>query len=221
MNLCLIYLLLNKSNGMIYVGQTWQSLQDRYNNGYGYLNCRYLNNAMQKYGKNDFEYRVLTVCGTQETADYWETYFINKFNSTDRTIGYNLREGGSNGKLSPETKRKISESLIGVNTWTKGREVSQETKDKHSQSMIGKNVGNVLTPETKEKISVSKIGKPSPNKGKVMSEEVRQKMSDSQRGNSNKKNKKVSEAGRSKMIKNGQRGKTWKLIDGKRIWQSK
>jgi group I intron endonuclease len=206
---------------MIYIGQTWNSLQDRYNNGYGYINCIYLNNAIQKYGKDNFGYQILTVCGTQETANYWETYFINKFNSVDRAIGYNLRHGGSNGKLSPETKRKISESLIGVNTWAKGREVSQETKNKQSQSMIGKNLWNILTDDTKNKISLSKIGKPSPNKGNVLSEESRQKMSKSQQGNSNKKGKKVSEEGRTKMVRNGHGGQTWKLIDGKRVWISK
>jgi hypothetical protein len=203
---------------MIYIGQTWKSLQNRFNNGYGYINCVHLNNAIKKYGKDNFEYKILTVCGTQETADYWENYFIERYSSRDPIIGYNIKEGGSNGKLSPETKKKISESLIGVNTWTKGRAISQEAKDKHSQSMIGKNVGNILTDETKMKISLSKVGKPSPNKGNIMSEESRRKMSKSQKGNSNKKGKKVSEAGRSKMVKSGQKNKTWKLIDGKRVW---
>lgn len=219
--MCLIYLLLNKYNGKIYIGQTWKSLQDRFNNGYGYINCVYLNNAIKKYGKDNFQYKILTVCGTQETANYWEDYFIERYGSRDAVIGYNIKEGGSNGRLSSQTIKKISKSLIGVNTWTKGRIVPQETKNRQSQSMIGKNVGNILTDETKKKISLSKIGKPSPNKGKVMSKETRQKMSTSQKGNSNKKNKIVSATGRAKMTKNSQKGKTWKLIDGKRVWQSK
>lgn len=206
---------------MIYIGQTWKSLLERFNNGYGYINCVYLNNAIKKYGKGNFEYKILTVCATQEVANYWENYFIIKFNSRDPNIGYNIKEGGSNGKLSLETKEKISQNLIGVNTWMRGKTLSQSTKDKMSKSMIGKNLGNVLSNKTKEKMSATKIGKPSPNKGKKMSEEARQNMAIAQIGNTNKKGKKVSEEGKANMTKNSHKGKTWILIDGKRVWISK
>ena len=37
-----------------------------------------------------------------------------------------------------ESKRKISKSMIGVNTWSRGRKISQETKDKISLAFSGK-----------------------------------------------------------------------------------
>jgi hypothetical protein len=218
---CTIYLLRNKYNNKVYVGQTWVSLPDRFNNGYGYINCSYLYNAIQKYGKDNFEYEVIAICSDQNIANYLEDCYINFYHSRDQTYGYNIKTGGSNGKLSEETKKKISESLMGVNTWTKGRPVSEETRRKHSQNMIGKNVGNILSDETKKKMSVARKGKPSPNKGKVMSAESKQKMSESQKCNHNKLGKKESEETKARKRKSGPKGKTWKIIDGKRVWISK
>ena len=215
---CTIYLLRNKCNNKIYIGQTWVSLQARFNNGYGYMNCYYLYNAIQKYGKDNFEYEVIAICSDQDTANYLEDYYINYYNGRDQKTGYNIKAGGSNGKLSEETKKKISESLMGVNTWTKGRPVSEETRQKHSRNMIGKNIGNILTEETKAKISLAKIGKPSPNKGKMMSNDTKQKMSEAQKGNHNKLGKKESKETRERKRKSSSKGKTWKIIDGKRVW---
>ena len=49
--------------------------------GWGYKSCRYLQFAIDKYGKDSFRYELLTVAHTQEIADYWEIYFIEKNNS--------------------------------------------------------------------------------------------------------------------------------------------
>lgn len=44
-------------------------------------------------------------------------------------------------KASTETKEKMSQSLKGLNTWTKGRVVSEETKNKISIGNLGKKRG--------------------------------------------------------------------------------
>lgn len=145
--LCLIYKLSNKINGKIYVGQTWKSLHSRWKNGAGYKNCIYLERAINKYGANNFTYEILTVCGTQKTADYWETYFIDRYHSLDRKIGYNIKSGGSTGKLSDETKKKLSDA----------------------------NIGKILTDEHKNKIGISNTGKKRSNKqNKDASERAKQ-----------------------------------------------
>src|SRR5271166_766614 len=71
-----IYLLKNKVNEKVYVGQTWTSLPTRWRSGWGYIGSTHLYNAIQKYGSDQFYYETLMFCGTQETADYWEQYFI-------------------------------------------------------------------------------------------------------------------------------------------------
>jgi hypothetical protein len=97
--------------------------------------CVKLYNALKKYGKEKFTMECLAVSHTQEVADYWEKYFIGRYDSIE--TGYNLRDGGSRGKHSQETKEKISIA----------------------------NTGKIRTKETKLKNSIARIGKLGPNKG--------------------------------------------------------
>lgn len=169
----IIYILRNKVNDKIYVGQTWQSLAERFDHGNGYVNCLYLNKAIKKYGKENFFYDVLTVCATQEVADYWETYFITKLDACDRQKGYNLRSGGSRGLQSVETKKRMSIAQ-------KGRTVSDETRKKLSEvlkknpikmmgsdnPMFGLSTEHPMfnkyhTDTARAKMSAAKLGKPS------------------------------------------------------------
>lgn len=189
-----IYVLRNKINNKIYVGQTWQTLAERFDRGNGYINCLYLGKAIKKYGKENFYYEVLTFCATQETADYWETYFITTLDACNRSKGYNLRSGGSRGLQSEETRKRMSIAQ-------KGRAISQEHRSKLSiatlanpSRMIGSDnpmfgkcgeqhpmFNKHHTDETRLKMSVAKLGKPSPKKGLSMSEESRRKMSDAKK----------------------------------------
>lgn len=126
----IIYALKNKINNKVYVGQTWQSLEDRWNRGHGYIGSLKLENAINKYGKENFYYEIITACGTQDAADYWEQYFIEKFGSIKN--GYNIAIGGARGVMqgrrhSPETIAKMSESHKG-NTAHLGIPHSEETK---------------------------------------------------------------------------------------------
>jgi hypothetical protein len=61
-----------------------------------------------------------------------------------------------------EHRKNISKSLIGKNTWSKGKHLSEKTKGKISKSMIGKKVSK----ETRKKLSKYLTGKISPIKGK-------------------------------------------------------
>lgn len=188
-----IYVLHNTINSKVYVGQTWQTLHDRFDHGNGYANCLYLWNAIKKYGTDSFYYEILTVCSTQEIADYWEEYFISKFDSCNRNKGYNLRSGGSRGLQSDETKKRMSIAQ-------KGRIVSEQTKQKlsvatknHPIRMNGKDnpmfeigsqhpmFGKHHSDEAKQKMSLSKLGKPSPKRGIRMSEESRRRMSEAKK----------------------------------------
>lgn len=189
-----IYILRNKINSKVYVGQTWQSLADRFDHGKGYINCLYLDRAIKKYGIENFYYEVKTFCATQQVADYWETHFITVYDSCNRSKGYNLRSGGSRGLQSEETKRRMSIAQI-------GKVVTEETKEKLSAitkanpiRMIGNDnpmfgilpeehpmFGKQHTDQAKRKMSAAKIGKPSPKKGKPMSEESKRRMSEAKK----------------------------------------
>lgn len=172
----LIYKLINSDNHKVYIGQTWRSLKERGDSGCGYKRCLYLGNAIKKYGWEKFSYQLLTVAHTQEAADYWEQYFIEKYNSIDPKFGYNLRNGGSKGKLSEETKRKISQSRLGrfrneENPFFGGKHTEV---NKRQMSLTRK--GRIVSEETKRRLSISKSGNKNPNYGKHHSEETKSKI---------------------------------------------
>jgi group I intron endonuclease len=164
-----IYVLKNTANNKVYVGQTWLSLKDRWNNSHGYSSSLKINNAIKKYGKNSFYYEVLTVCGTQETADYWETFFIQKHDSINK--GYNIAIGGSSvmrgRKHSKESIDRMSESHKG-NTAHLGKLHSKESRKKISEATI-KQIKENGHPSFGRKHSEESIQKMSKNRSGVRS----------------------------------------------------
>lgn len=130
-------------NGKMYVGQTRQKPEYRWNNGNGYLSKnkhgKYsqpaLAHAIIKYGWDNFEHEIVASNLTKEEADNFEKLLIKKLNTMDSRYGYNLREGGQNSEISEETRKKISETL-------KGNILSEETRKKMSESRKGKYTGS-------------------------------------------------------------------------------
>jgi group I intron endonuclease len=114
---CTIYCVKNNFDSKVYVGQTWQSTDRRFYEHKNQKKCIKLFNAIQKHGPDNFSIQPLVVCHTQEVADFWEDYFINKYDSIDK--GYNIRYGGSKGKHTEEAKKKMSVSHMGKHTSAK------------------------------------------------------------------------------------------------------
>lgn len=195
-----IYALKNKINSKVYIGQTWKSLKERWNNGHGYIGSHKIHNAIKKYG-DKFYYEVITFASTQETADALESFMIEKFNSV--ICGYNISLGGSKlvmhgRKHTKESKDKMSVSHIG-NTAHLGKKHSDETKKRLSEATT-KQIEQNGHPSTGRKHSIDSL----------------KKMSDALKG-------KPANSGSfiKGVIDNRNRnrlGKTWKMIDGKRVW---
>ena len=171
-------------SGKKYVGQTGIGLKDRWRNGgAGYLhknkNGEYKQpvfaRAILKYGWDSFEHEVIASNLTKEEADNFEKLLIEKLNTRDSKYGYNLKEGGSHGNLSEETRKKMSESQ-------KGKKLSEETRKKISKSSMGKH----LSEETKEKIRVASIGR-------QCSEDFKKKMSELKKGERHHNAKKIAQ----------------------------
>jgi group I intron endonuclease len=156
-----VYVHTNKVNGKMYVGQTCQKPERRWNSGDGYKNCSYFYKAIKKYGWGNFEHEVIASNLTLEEANNFEDLLINKLDTRNQNKGYNLKTGGRNGLLAEETKEKIKKAVSGENAPMLGRHHAQETKDKISRARIGKY-----------------SGKDNPNYGKHHSIEARKKMSE-------------------------------------------
>ena len=107
-----IYTITNKTDNKTYVGQTVQDVEMRWKDHLKKRsNCRYLKSAFNKYGVDNFVFKL--VCITfDDKLDDMEIKYIEKYNCLVPK-GYNLRIGGNNGRHHAETKQKISESLFG------------------------------------------------------------------------------------------------------------
>lgn len=111
MNNYTIYAHKNKINGKLYIGQTCQKPEYRWNNGKHYQNCTAFNRAIQKYGWDSFEHIILFQNLTKEEANQLEIELIQQYDTTNREYGYNCQAGGNDKSLSQEGKEKIIESL--------------------------------------------------------------------------------------------------------------
>jgi len=167
----IIYLITCLITGMQYIGKTTGNLQKRWKRHCYENKCRYLYNAIKKYGKENFRVKPIFMCDSEILLNQKEQYYIKLYN-TLAPNGYNLTEGGEGGKLSEETKKKISKSLLG-NQYAVGYKHTKETKAKMSLQRQGSKNGM---------FGLHRFGKDSPHYGKKHSVEAKQKMSISQTG---------------------------------------
>jgi group I intron endonuclease len=132
-----VYKITNKVTNKIYIGITNQGSGIRYR--HHWYESRIgdpcpIHKSMAKYGEENFTLEVIDFADTYDELKEKEKYWIKFYNSMDRSIGYNLTEGGDGtfGRMhSEETKEKIRQKAI-------GRRASDETKRKMSESRKGR-----------------------------------------------------------------------------------
>ena len=166
-----IYILTNKINNKVYVGQTTQSFNKRFK--VHKCSKTAVGNALRKYGVDNFKTTILENI-EEKYLDDCEREFIKEYNSLAPN-GYNLSSGGDSptrGRhLSEETKRKISESNKGkhyqteeirrkISNASKGRVYGEKFRknlaEKHSKKIICIETG-IIYNSIKEVIKLLKI----------------------------------------------------------------
>jgi len=163
-------------NGKQYVGITSLNVETRWNNGNNYRNNPYFTNAIKKYGWDNFEHIILYENLSKVQACEIEKKLIKELDLTNSNKGYNLTFGGEHGKMSDQTKKKISHSLKG-NQFRRGIPHTKETIQKTRETRAGKNP-HEWTDESRKKLSNSK-------KGVKASKETKEKLSIIRRGKNN------------------------------------
>ena len=93
-------------NGKVYIGQTRQTLNNRWLEGDGYKHNKLFFKDIKKYGWYCFEHEVLCVCDSQAEADTQEIRFIALYDATNPKYGYNILEGGINAKMPKKEKKQ-------------------------------------------------------------------------------------------------------------------
>ena len=124
-----VYVHTNNYNLKKYVGITRRKPETRWNNGYGYLYNNHFYSAIKKYGWDGFSHDVIASNLTKNEAENFEKILILKLKSYQREFGYNNDMGGnSTGKISEQTRRKMSE-------YQKGRPTSARQKARTTEML--------------------------------------------------------------------------------------
>lgn len=180
----LVYLVVNKINGHMYIGKTSQTLKERRRKHYidskrGRQSafCR----ALRKYPEEAFEWEILEEGLSEEEASEREIYYIAKYNTYLSQEHYNMTPGGEGYKLSEDIKQKISQANKGKRRtpeqkaklsavkknmgvkWTEEQKklhIERRTGSKHKQETIEKMKSVERTEEWKQNIAKSLTNKP-------------------------------------------------------------
>lgn len=179
----IVYRVINKINGKIYIGVTRRTL---YTRKLEHIRLSKVSNpnyifhkAIKKYGIENFIFEIIDYFIINKECIEKEKYYISEYNTFYKNNGYNMTLGGE-GVLghvyhhTDETKKQISLSMKGIkkteetkrnmveaqkkrNIWYKYRH-SKEAKQKISNALkIRKR--NPMSEETKNKLKLINIGK--------------------------------------------------------------
>lgn len=167
-----IYCIENIINNKKYIGQSIH-IKERWKRHISELEHNthyndYLQRSWNKYSKDNFRFYILENC-TEDNLDNREIYWINYYNTTDSSVGYNLKSGGQNSGtvLSNYSKEKLRKSVTESYCNSNLREIRSLNA-----------LSQWSNPEIKKKI----IGKNNGMYGKHHSEESKRKMSEHKKG---------------------------------------
>jgi hypothetical protein len=182
----IIYLLVNRINGMLYVGQTCEEkVEDRMGRKGGkYSNSPRIYEALQTFGHENFFYHTLEYVSSITEATRMEQHYMDEFDTKNQEVGYNVKDASSNGKHHQSTRDQIGETLR-----ANYEAMTQEEKDARVAPIKGWWIGKKRGPQSqKQRDANSEFMKERhkiqghPMKGKHHSQEARNKIGESSRG---------------------------------------
>ena len=138
-----IYMIRCKIDNKVYIGQSIY-LKRRMRDHQRKLETgthpnTYLQHAVDKYGISNFDFRIVERCNYSD-IDNKERYWIHYFRSSERDFGYNMEDGGHNGRKYSEDR---VEALTGENNSMFGKHQTEEVKQKIQSANRGMN--SILT----------------------------------------------------------------------------
>lgn len=138
-----IYIIKNTVNSKVYIGQTRTSVEQRWREHlrHAQYGDQIINRAMKKYGVDKFYIETLEICNIK-LLDYREMYYIDLYDSTNKSKGYNVSIGGN----TPRFKRKILSISDLVDLYTNKKFTLEEiaTKYEVSRYIISTELKNAL-----------------------------------------------------------------------------
>jgi hypothetical protein len=184
-----VYLWYDSRNKMFYLGKHKGTPDDGYthsSNRWQQFNSDSVPEGVKRrvltYGSDKDMYELETKLLLNRKEKCWDRYY------NANICGKFYRPPESRTPHTEETKRKISEALLGkkaseaskkkMSEAHKGKKLTEETKRNMSEARLGKK----HTEETKRKISKSLSGEKNHNYGKKLTEETKRKIGESHKG---------------------------------------
>lgn len=183
----IVYRVYHIDSNKSYIGQCSKGLNrvvehfKKFANEKAEYRARLLYRAMKKHGADQFSYEVLEKCQTKEDMNKQECFWIDKFQSQNTDLGYNIRHGGAGGNtwgfLTPEAKeaalKKRSETLKNsprslesrskMSNWMKTMrsdpEKSKKNREIHSKRMTKLNKNKEMMKQARDKIRITQVRK--------------------------------------------------------------
>ena len=146
----IIYKITNLINGKVYIGQTIQPLNLRWQG-----HCQNINNgnyqmvikrAIHKYGKENFNIEQIEECN-QELLNEREKYWIQFYNSYEK--GYNSTLGGQDCTKLPKLLQKQYEIIELYNDGFSLRDIAKEYNVDHATIKLILTRNNILIRNTR------------------------------------------------------------------------
>ena len=188
-----LYKKTHKDTGLKYLGKTIAKDPYRYP-GSGI----YWTKHLEMHG-NNVETEILRECNTKEELKFWGQYYSKLWNVVESKEWANLlEEAGPGGAWSSKSKKKLSQ--------TKKQELAKLSSEEKRQRMLTSCSSPASwTEERRKKISQALTGI-------KRSQETKDKISMHQANKTLEEKMKCGDKNR---------GKTWKLVNGKRVWVEK
>lgn len=135
-----VYIIRNIVTGKYYVGSS-VNIENRWAGHIKSLesnshNNQYLQNAWNKYGKDNFVFEILEIVDNRDLLRDRETYYLQSMKCTDKDVGYNMIDNANIGlgvSASDEVRAKISCACSGIKNGHYGKAHSEETKQRISK----------------------------------------------------------------------------------------
>lgn len=106
------------SFGKVYIGITCQRKPEyRWNHGRNYKHCLYFDNAVKKYGWENFSHEILVSGLSRSEAKKMERKYIKELRANDPKFGFNLTPGGDNlcGSENPVSRPVVAfDAVTGI-----------------------------------------------------------------------------------------------------------
>lgn len=169
-----IYKITNLINNKVYIGKTKNSIDIRFKQHLYEIDKlktkSLLHDAIKKYGVDNFKVEEIDSATCLQELNDKERFYINKYNSRNPKLGYNICIGGEGGpggpmflghKHSLETRAKMSLDRKGEKNANYGnhRKMPEDEKPKHARpGELNGMYGKTHSDESKLKNSLSHLG---------------------------------------------------------------